>query len=130
MDKHLLGETIQQARVKKGWTQEQLAELLEISQIHLANIEGGRRNPSVPLLFQMMELLDFSVDGLVFPQGEGEPVLHTQGLSPREGPFPPDRRHAGTGMRAAWERPLFWGAASGKSDSFGQLSLVFLPGSC
>lgn len=62
----------------------QQAEILEISQIHLANIEGGRRNPSVPLLFQMMELLDFSVDGLVFPQGEGEPVLHTQGLSPRE----------------------------------------------
>lgn len=84
MDKHLLGETIQQARVKKGYTQEQLAEILDISQIHLANIEGGRRNPSVPLLFQMMELLDFSVDGLVFPQGEGEPVLHTQGLSPRE----------------------------------------------
>lgn len=44
----------------------------------------GRRNPSVPLLFQMMELLDFSVDALVFSQGEGEPVLHTQGLSPRE----------------------------------------------
>ena len=32
----------------------------------------------------MMELLDFSVDALVFPQGEGEPVLHTQELSPRE----------------------------------------------
>ena len=32
----------------------------------------------------MMELLDFSVDALVFSQGEGEPVLHTQGLSPRE----------------------------------------------
>ena len=82
MDKYLLGETIQQARVKKGYTQEQLAEILEISQIHLANIEGGRRNPSVPLLFQMMELLDFSVDALVFPTGED--TLHTQGLTPRE----------------------------------------------
>ena len=30
----------------------------------------------------MMELLDFSVDGLVFPRGEA--VLHTQGLTPRE----------------------------------------------
>ena len=84
MDKHLLGETIQQARVKKGYTQEQLAEKLDITPSHLKQMEGGRRNPSVPLLFQMMELLDFSVDGLVFPQGEGEPVLHTQGLSPRE----------------------------------------------
>lgn len=82
MDKYLLGAAIQQARAKKGYTQEQLAEMLNISLIHLANIEGGRRNPSVPLLFQMMELLAFSVDALVFPAGED--TLHTQGLTPRE----------------------------------------------
>lgn len=82
MDKYLLGAAIQQARAKKGYTQEQLAEMLNISLIHLANIEGGRRNPSVPLLFQMMKLLDFSVDALVFPAGEE--TLHTQGLTPRE----------------------------------------------
>ena len=82
MDKYLLGAAIQQARAKKGYTQEQLAEMLNISLIHLANIEGGRRNPFVPLLFQMMELLDFSVDALVFPAGED--TLHTQGLTPRE----------------------------------------------
>ena len=82
MDQYLLGAAIQQARAKKGYTQEQLAEMLNISLIHLANIEGGRRNPSVPLLFQMMELLDFSVDALVFPAGED--TLHTQGLTPRE----------------------------------------------
>lgn len=82
MDKYLLGAAIQQARAKKGYTQEQLAEMLNISLIHLANIEGGRRNPSVPLLFQMMELLDFSIDALVFPTGED--TLHTQGLTPRE----------------------------------------------
>lgn len=79
-----LGNTIRKARMEKGFTQEQLAEKLDITPSRLKQMEGGRRNPSVPLLFQMMELLDFSVDGLVFPQGEGEPVLHTQGLSPRE----------------------------------------------
>lgn len=79
-----LGNAIRSARMKKGYTQEQLSEILNITPGHLKQMEGGRRNPSVPLLFQMMELLDFSVDGLVFPQGEGEPVLHTQGLSPRE----------------------------------------------
>ena len=36
---------------KKGYTQEKLSELLDITLVHLANIEGGRRNPSVPLLF-------------------------------------------------------------------------------
>ena len=82
MDIRMLGDTIRTARMKKGYTQGQFAEMLDISHIHLANIEGGRRNPSVPLLFQMMELLDFSVDALVFPTGED--TLHTQGLTPRE----------------------------------------------
>ena len=82
MDTRMLGDTIRTARMKKGYTQDQFAEMLDISHIHLANIEGGRRNPSVPLLFQMMELLDFSVDALVFPTGED--TLHTQGLTPRE----------------------------------------------
>lgn len=31
-----------------------------------------------------MELLDFSVDALVFPEREGAPVLHTDGLTPGE----------------------------------------------
>ena len=72
------------ARMKKGYTQDQLSEMLDITLVHLANIEGGRRNPSVPLLFQMMELLDFSVDALVFPEREEAPVLHTDGLTPGE----------------------------------------------
>ncbi|GAA6304634.1 hypothetical protein K200098A10_37840 [Flavonifractor plautii] len=40
--------------------------------------------PSVPLLFQMMELLDFSVDALVFPERESAPAIHTDGLTERE----------------------------------------------
>ena len=60
-----LGDTIRAARMKKGYTQETFAEMLDITPVHLANIEGSRRKPSVPLLFQMMTLLDFSVDALV-----------------------------------------------------------------
>ena len=56
-----LGNTIRSSRIKKGYTQEALSELLDITPSHLKQMEGGRRNPSVPLLFQMMELLDFSV---------------------------------------------------------------------
>ena len=52
-----LGNTIRSARIKKGYTQEYLAEILDITPSHLKMMEGGRRNPSVPLLFQMMELL-------------------------------------------------------------------------
>lgn len=84
VDIRQLGEAIRSARMKKGLTQETLAELLDITPIHLKNIESSRRKPSVPLLFQMMEILDFSVDALVFPDRADGCVLHTDGLSQEE----------------------------------------------
>ena len=37
-----------------------------------------------PLLFQMMELLDFSVDALVFPDRTPEKVIHLEGLTEQQ----------------------------------------------
>lgn len=79
-----LGDAIRAARMKKGMTQERLAELLDITPIHLKNIEGSRRKPSVPLLFEIMELLDLSVDALVFPERAESAVIHTDGLTEEE----------------------------------------------
>lgn len=84
MDARLLGDTIRAARMKKGFTQEKLSEMLNITLVHLANIEGSRRKPSVPLLFEMMALLDFSVDALVFPERSESGVIHTDGLTAEE----------------------------------------------
>ncbi|MBD5161507.1 MAG: helix-turn-helix transcriptional regulator [Oscillibacter sp.] len=79
-----LGEAIRAARMRKGLTQEALSELLDITPIHLKNIESSRRKPSVPLLFSLMRLLDFSVDALVFPERGGAGVIHTDGLPEAE----------------------------------------------
>lgn len=79
-----LGNALRDARMKKGYTQEQLSEILDITPGHLKHMEGGRRKPSVPLLFQMMELLDFSVDALVFPDRGTQEVIHTNGLTARQ----------------------------------------------
>jgi len=84
MDNRALGEAIRTARMKKGYTQEQLAEMLDITIVHLANIEGSRRNPSVPLLFQIMRLLDLSVDAIVFPERQSAKAIYTDGLSSEE----------------------------------------------
>ena len=84
VEKWQLGEAIRSARMRKGLTQEALAELLDITPIHLKNMESSRRKPSVPLLFEMMELLDFSVDALVFPEREIGGVIHTDGLTDEE----------------------------------------------
>lgn len=79
-----LGEAIRAARMRKGLTQEALSELLDITPIHLKNIESSRRKPSVPLLFALMRLLDFSVDALVFPERAGGGVIHADGLTGEE----------------------------------------------
>lgn len=83
-DMRALGESIRAARMRKGLTQEALAELLDITPIHLKNIESSRRKPSVPLLFALMKLLDFSVDALVFPERREGGVIHTGGLTEEE----------------------------------------------
>lgn len=83
MDTQTLGREIRSARIRKGMTQEALAEMLNITPIHLKNIEGSRRKPSVPLLFQIMEILDFSVDALVFQTPQAA-VIHTNGLTSAE----------------------------------------------
>ena len=84
VESRALGEAIRAARMKRGMTQERLAELLDITPIHLKNIEVTIRKPSVPLLLEMMELLDFSVDALVFPERSEGRVIHTDGLTAEE----------------------------------------------
>lgn len=80
----ILSNTIRDARMKKGLTQEELAERLDITIGHLQHMEGGRRKPSVQILFRLMEELDFSVDALVFPDRAETTVIHTDGLTQRQ----------------------------------------------
>ena len=79
-----LSNTIRDARMKKDLTQEELSERLDITLGHLQHIEGGRRKPSVQLLFRLMEELDFSVDALVFPDRAEAKAIHTDGLTQRQ----------------------------------------------
>lgn len=79
-----LCNAIRTARMKKGYTQEELSELLDITPGHLKHMESGKRKPSVPLLFQMMKLLDFSVDSLVFSRRDAGDCVHLDGLTPRQ----------------------------------------------
>ena len=62
---NVLGNAIRQARMKKGITQEGLAELIDITPIHLKHIEGGQGNPSITVLFKLAKELDFSIDSII-----------------------------------------------------------------
>jgi len=69
-DRSALGTAIRTARLKKGLTQEQLAECVEITPTHEKHIESAHRLPSVEVLFSIAQALDLSLDNIIFPEQE------------------------------------------------------------
>ena len=61
-----IGKRIKNARTKKGYTQEKLAAIVDISQPHLGHIEIGRTKVSLPTLLKIANALDTTVDDLLF----------------------------------------------------------------
>ena len=60
-----IGAAIRAARKQNGYTQEELAERLEVTPTHIKHIESGRRLPSVEILFRVASELHFSIDKLL-----------------------------------------------------------------
>ena len=64
-DQVAFGCRLKEIRKERGFTQEQLAESLNISTPHLGNIEIGKRGISVDLLMEVSDILNVSVDFLI-----------------------------------------------------------------
>ena len=60
-----IGRRIQKLRREKGLTQEQLAERLNVSTVHLAKIETGKRGCSLDILLDFASFFNASLDYLV-----------------------------------------------------------------
>ena len=58
---------IREKRKEKGLSQERLAKLVQVSQPFIAEIESGRKKPSVDVLMRICAVLDISLFG------KGEP---------------------------------------------------------
>ncbi len=61
-----LGERIRKSRKLKNLTQEQLAELCELSTAHIGHIERGTRALSIESLVLIARTLEVSTDYLLF----------------------------------------------------------------
>ena len=59
-----IGKRVQEYREKKKLTQEELAEILEISTNHLSALERGMYNIKLDLLVQIINALDCSADDI------------------------------------------------------------------
>jgi DNA-binding XRE family transcriptional regulator len=60
-----LGRNIQRARKDKEYTQEKLAEILNISRTHMGHIEQGRKTPSLELLEKIAKALRIKVKDII-----------------------------------------------------------------
>jgi putative transcriptional regulator len=49
-------------RAERGWSQQTLAERLEVSRQSVNAIETGKYDPSLPLAFRIAELFDRSIE--------------------------------------------------------------------
>ncbi|MGR6328732.1 helix-turn-helix transcriptional regulator [Sphingomonas sp. XXL09] len=51
-------------RAERGWSQQDLAERLEVSRQSVNAIETGRYDPSLPLAFKIAELFGLAIENV------------------------------------------------------------------
>lgn len=65
MNQKAIGQRIKKAREKKKLTQEQLAELVDLSPMHISVIERGAKPPKLETLVNIANALGVSTDTLL-----------------------------------------------------------------
>ena len=61
-DFRAFGLAIKEARKKQGLTREQVGAMIEIDPLYLTNIENKGQHPSLQVLYDLVSLLNVSVD--------------------------------------------------------------------
>ena len=81
MDQKAIGKRIKSAREKKGLTQEQLAEQVNLSPMHISVIGRGNKLPRLETLINIANVLDVSADTLLQDVVNNQIKLHTSEAS-------------------------------------------------
>ena len=66
-DFRAFGLAIKKARMKKGLTREQVGAMIEIDPRYLTNIENKGQHPSLQVFYDLVSLLEVSVDEFFLP---------------------------------------------------------------
>ena len=59
------GKNVKIERIKKDLTQEQFAEIMNVSQNYIANIECGKANMSLAKVLELSKALDVEIESLL-----------------------------------------------------------------
>ena len=62
MERVALGKRIRESRIKKGYTQQDLAGKADIGVVYLSEIERGVKMPSLNIFIKIIDALDVSAD--------------------------------------------------------------------
>lgn len=65
VDLKLIGQRIKKARVNKGWSQEKLAEKIEVATAYLGRVERGGTTINLKRLAQVALVLDVPIEELI-----------------------------------------------------------------
>ncbi len=63
---------LEEIRKKRGITQEELADALEVSRQTIGSLENGRYNPSILLAFKIARYFNRSVEEIFIYEGDGK----------------------------------------------------------
>ena len=53
---------LEELRTQNGWTQQELADRVEVSRQTIISLEGGRYNPSILLAFRLARLFEIPIE--------------------------------------------------------------------
>ena len=81
MDYRKIGARIRKFRKARGFSQEFLAEKVDISTTHMSHIETGSTKLSLPVLVAIAAILDVTTDALLFEEKKAEFPLQSNNLS-------------------------------------------------
>lgn len=65
-----MGQAIKEARLKRGWTREQLAQEVDLAPRYIMSLENKGQHPSFQVFVELMTLFNISVDQFLFPEKE------------------------------------------------------------
>ena len=63
--KKKFGKNVKIARIKKDWTQEKFAEILDVNTNYIACIECGRQNMSLGKILELAQALEVDIEVLL-----------------------------------------------------------------
>lgn len=81
LDLRAIGNNIKKYRKSKGFTQAQLAEMIDISTIHMSHMETGSVSMSLECLIKTCDSLDITPDDLLLGEYKLNSISATKQLS-------------------------------------------------